>query len=122
MGRLLAVLHDSNGRYGKQYLSAACLLSYRISIGSFFAVATSICLKFAVGVAYFQIVWYKLRCKFVSLKTIDNTFDALGNILSFLDFELLTKLNYAVPIAIIVWYRGPPLLLTQELIYSGYFP
>jgi hypothetical protein len=83
-----------------------CLTSR--SVGTFFAVATSICLKFAVGVAYFQTVWYKLRRNFIPLKTVDSTFDALGNVLAFVDLQLFLKMDYVVPIAVIVWYNEPP--------------
>jgi hypothetical protein len=95
---------DSNGLYGNLLSTSFRTTLTGLSLGNFFATAVVVSLKIAVGVAYIQCIWLRLREKFVSLRTIDRAFDSLRNIFALVDWELLRKMDIAVFLAVTVWY------------------
>jgi hypothetical protein len=71
--------------------------------GNAFAISTSLCLKTAVGIAYLQVLWRRLSKSHTSVRTINSSFDILGNVFSLFNFELWKKIQIGVLLALILW-------------------
>jgi hypothetical protein len=104
MGTKLAALSDSNGRCGNcQRISITAALLTLYSVGNFFAVGAGTSLRIAVGSAYIQYVWHRLKHAPASLETVDNTFDAMSSILAFGHISFLKTMYVGIVALIVFW-------------------
>ena len=72
-------------------------------IGTALAWITQISLVCSVQVAYTQCLWRALKRSEISVRGVDAGFDVIGNLLSFTNVEMLSKLRLASFLASIAW-------------------
>ncbi|RFU31192.1 hypothetical protein B7463_g5137, partial [Scytalidium lignicola] len=94
--------HSLNGRI----VGSTSSQQWSLRIGNAFAFIVGYSLKTAVGIAYIQYLWRAMRYHPMTLSTINDAFGIQDNPVSFLNWELLTKLRLGIIIALVVLCTG----------------
>lgn len=76
---------------------------WALRIGNLFAAVVATLLKIAIGSAYIQYIWLRLKQKHVSLGTIDAAFQAMDNLISLVIPELLKRMSIALIMVLVCW-------------------
>jgi len=79
-----------------------------IRIGSGLSALTIALFNFAIGAAYTQYVWMKLRSKTLSLSGIDHLFALLVDATGLFSKELITKAKSVIVLALFAWQDNLP--------------
>lgn len=105
LGILLIVAHDQvYAHYNGKPVSSQTQQQWVGRIGTGFAFLIKKLFSTAVGAACVQMLWWILRNKSTSIKTIDSTFSIVHNPFALKNFRLFTEAPVIVFMAAIAWY------------------
>lgn len=81
---------------------------FNLAAGAAFALLARASLVYAAGVAYVQLCWHRVtsggRGASTTLGTLDDVFQATGNILVMLHFPIWSKYGVTMIVALVTWY------------------
>jgi hypothetical protein len=72
-------------------------------IGNLFATLVAMLLKIAIGNAYVQYLWLRLKQTHISMGAVDGAFQAMDNLFSLATPELRKRMSIGLVIGLVFW-------------------